>query len=328
MREYCFHPIVITGLFSLFIAPTINAAASNDADVHPNSAMRFAAVDYQQDADSNNDALATLSLTLGDYWWAQINGGKSRSQQQTVASGFDVASVRSGAGVGLAGDHWTGILDFASRRDAPVYTQREWNISLEWSGVRAALALDATNRKSDSSAISHLVGPNGGTVDVPIRDIAKGDGVGLHGHINVTEEFSILAGGMKYHYTTEVKQNGPVVVNGNVGGVINTIINNYLSNRPALAQRLLTRASAISRDELVLDNSFDVGLSYQFPHIGLTAQYINDKPVDSSDTAITVQLSAAILLGNHWTVTPMLGRTSTQQFGNIGFGALSLTYGW
>lgn len=327
MRERCLHRSISFGLITLLIA-SVATAATDGEDVHPNSAMRFASIDYQRDANSNNDELATVSLTLGDYWWVQVNGGKSRSQQQTASSSSVITSMRSGAGVGVAGDHWTAILDFASRRDAPVYIQREWNMSLEWSGVRAALALDASNRKSDNSVVGHLIGPNGGTLDIPLRDIAQGNGVGLHGHFNITEEFSVLAGGMKYHYSSEAKQNGSVVVNGNIGGAINTLVTNYLNNRPALAQRLLTRASAISRDELVLDSSYDLGMSYQLPHVGLTLQYINDKPADSSDNAITTQLSAAILFGQHWTLTPMLGQTKTQQFGNIGFGALSVTYGW
>jgi len=311
------------------LVSALTQAAMEPADNDPpNAAMQFASLDSLNDADHNRDTEAKLSLAIGDTFWTEVSGGRSRSQQQSSTDGNVLQSTLFSAGFGVAGKKWLSSINFGSRQDGSSYKQRDWTASADWSDIRFGVAIDLMNRNTEINSVSHLVGPNGGTLDIPLRETAKGNGFGLRGHVNITEALNLFAGGMKYNYDTSTVQTGTVVVNGNVGGVVNVIVNKFLSNRPLLSQRLLTRASAVSRQEQILDYSYNVGVSYQFTHFSLTVEYLNDKPIDSDDKTKTYQLESVILIGEHWSVTPQLGVSATTQFGNVGFGGLSVQYAW
>ena len=319
----------LSWLLSTLTLPVVtHAAADDDDNASPNSAMQYASLDTMSDSDHNRDSQARVSLGIGDHYWAEFGGGKSRSQQQSSAGGNVLKSTLYSAGFGATGKRWLSSINFSSRQDGSNYKQHDWNASADWSDVRFGVAIDVMNRNTEINSLSRLIGPNGGTLDIPLRESAKGNGFGLRGHFNATEAFSLVAGGMKYNYNISTTQTGTVIVNGNVGGVVNTLVNRFLTNRPLLSQRLLTRASAVSRQEQILDYTYDAGISYQFSHVGLTAEYINDKPIDSDDKTKTYQLNAAVMIGEHWMITPQVGVSSTTQFGNVGFGGISIQYAW
>jgi len=320
-RSQMVAPLVFLGCTLFAVA----AAASDDSS--PNATMRYVAVSAQSDADHNQQSMATLSFTMGDNWWAHIGGGKTRTTQsaQTVQKS---SPMLGSLGFGVAGGNLQFTLDADLRRDGDVYRQRDWSGALDWHSAKLSLALDGMHRNTDIEAVVPVTGPNGGTAYVPLAESVAGNGFGLRGSFNVTERLNAFVGGMKYNYSITTRQNGDVNINGLSGGALNAFINRILANHVRLAQQLLARASAVNRDEAILDHSYNAGLTYQFNSLGLTGQYINDKALDSGDVATTVELSAVVFIGKHWTLTPGIGRTGSEQFGSVNFASLSVNYGW
>lgn len=294
-----FHACVSVAVFSCMLSSLQARAEDSDGTSHV-AGMRYVSVDVQGDNTDNREWLATGSLTAGDYVWLRAGFGKSESLLDTDTIEMNLAS----GGIGIRGEHLQFKIDFTSREDGEAYDQRDWNASLSWRNDTFGIGVDGMVRSTSTETVQIVTLPIIGPRPVLVKQSVDGSGFGLHADVNVSDELNLFAGGMSYDY------------------------DDVDSNRPALARLLNFSGSGITREQAILDRSFFVGFSYGFEYVDLTAQYLKDKTLASGDITDTLLVSAAIILGEHWMLTPALGRSSTEQLGDVTFGAVSLSYGW
>lgn len=319
LRSPSVHYWLVIGCMTL----TLDAAASDNITSNPNAAMRYAALSTQSDSAHNHESTGSLSLTFGDHAWAHLDAGKARAQQGNGALNPSVVNL----GGGLVGQRLGVTLDFGRRKDGSRYDQRDWSSALDWHNDRFGLGIDGMHRKTEVKAVAPVTS-GGVTYGVPIAESLKGSGFGLHARFNPTERLTLSLAGMRYSYDTQTRQSGTIATNGGNSGLLNTIVNNALNNRPLLAQQLLVQTSAVTREAAILQRSWNVGIGYRFERVALAAQYFNDKALDSDDVIDTLKLSAALFLDEHWTVSPAIGRSNSDQVGGVTFGSLSASFGW
>lgn len=306
---------------SLIALGAVAAATASTADAQdaaaPNAGMRFISASAQADAKHNRALQSTLSLPIGERWWVQLGGGQTRSEQ-------DAASHRPAffnGGMGYIGAGWQAALNASHRSDGQVFRQSDGSTTLDWQGDLFNIGLDGSVRDARQQGTISAPDGQGGTATVPVVQTVKGGGLGLHGGVKLGANANLYAGFTRYHYQVVTLQNGPS--NGSGG-----IISGLLGNRTLLARALSTRESAVNRDEAALSRSVQVGATYRFESVALTAEYTGDHVLDTPGTVHTAQLKAAITLSPRWTVAPALGRTRSESYGGVNFGALSANYAW
>lgn len=286
----------------VFLSCALPCAQTQAADDSTSlvAGMRYVSVDVQSDNVDNREWLATASLTAGDHVWLHAGLGRGKSPLDTETLETDVA----GGGFGIRGEHLQLTLNFNSRKDDDRYEQRDWTTSFGWRNDTFGIGIDGMARETSTQTVQTVTLPILGPRSIVLNQSVDGHGFGLHADVNVTEQLNLFAGGMSYSY------------------------DDIASNRPVLARLVNLSGSGITREQAILDRSYNAGLSYRFDLLDLTAEYLNDKTLDSGDIVHTALLSAAIFVGEHWLLTPSVGASSSDRLGDVTFGALSLSYGW
>lgn len=305
----------------LTLAACLRAATAASA-ADPNAAMRYAEFGAQSDANSNRSMLATVALPFGQRPWLQFGGGQTRVKQDAVEHKAGVFS----AGTGYVGDGWLASIVGTHRRDGEAYRQTDWVVVVEWRNENFNIGLDGSHRNARQQGTVATPTPPSGNALVPLEQRVKGSGLGLHGGVMLGENARVYAAAMRYDYRSSARQNGEVSGGGgNSGGIVGGL----LGNSSLLARALSTRASFVSRDEVALARSAQLGASYRIADpLTVAAEYLGDKVLDAPGTVRTVQLKAHVTLAPGWTLTPAAGRTRSQAFGGVNFGALTLTRAW
>lgn len=314
MKTFLHQPVTLLALGALAGAA---APAARADDVAPNAGMRSISAAAQGDALSNRTRQATLTLPLAERAWFSVGGGQNRSEQDAIARR---PKVFSGA-LGYIGTGWRAALGATHRADGPAYRQTDWVGSVDWQGDRFDVGLDGMVRDGRQQATVSAPDGQGGTTRVPVTQTVKGGGLGLRAGVNLGDDTRLYAGYARYHYQVATQQNGASSgSSGPIGGL--------LGNRTLLARALSAPASAVNRDEAALSSSVQLGATYRFDRVALTAEYTGDQVQDAPGTAHSTLLKAAIALGPHWTVAPAVGRTRSEAYGGVNFAALSASYAW
>lgn len=301
--------IIATG----FLMLTLNAAADDTKATSPNAGMRYAAVNIQSDNENNRQFTGALSVTLGDHSWVQVGGGALHIQQQNDALNPSLISL----GAGIAGQQLSASVNASQRKDGDKYSQQDWNGTLDWHNNKVGLGIDGLHRNMDLRSTAPTTNSQGTIANVPTSQTLNGYGVGMHAHINLTEQLIVAVGGMHYNYDSTTHQNAGNAPGGSNTGLFNTILD-----------PLSGKVSGVTREAAVLQHSWNAGIVYRLPKVALSAQYFNDKPIDNSDTLMTTELCAAIFIDEHWVLSPGIGYSTKNQSGGVTFGVLTARYGW
>lgn len=301
-------------LLATAAAATAATAAAEDTAA-PNAAMRFFSVTLQRDAEGNQALPVTLSLPVGQRAYVQLGGGRSRNRQQ----GATHRPAFVTGGLGYIGEGWQASLNAAHRRDGSVYRQSDLSLALDWQGEIVNLGLDGSYRHARQQG--DVAAPDGQGGSVPVLQRVKGGGLGLHGGARLGDRTQLYAALMRYHYHVATQHNG---ASGAPGGAVAGL----LGDRSLLARTLSTRPSAVNRDEAALSRSLQLGASYRFDRVALSAEYIGDRVLDAPGTVHTALVRAALTPSPRWTVPPALGRTRSTTHGGVNFAAVSASVAW
>lgn len=301
----------------LVIATTPRADATTTA---PNANMRYATLSTQRDDEHNQETLGTLSVTVGDHAWVQAGGGRATIEQAAAVGRRP--NILMG-GVGAAGENVQFALNYTDRRDGSAYRQSDWNAAVDWHDAVWGIGFDGAHRNAHLDSTVPTAGSQG-VVYVPVSQSISGNGFGVHAHLDATDELTLFAAGMKYHYTDTVRQGVPAT---STASGLNSLLGNSLT-RPLLAETTLVQSSFVTRDQAVLDRTFGLGATYRFAKVGLTFEYLNDQVLDAPGTVDTLQLKAGINVAPHWLVTPGIGHSQSKQYGGVNYGMLMVGYSW
>ncbi len=291
------------------------------------SAMRYVSLDASGDNGDSSQFSGTGSFTLGKYMWLQSSVGKLTDDTSNGGLG-DLQNF--GVGAGLRGKHVQATFNFSHYKNDANYKQRDISASFEWYNEILTLGLDGFHRKADDAADYAITDtyPILGTTTIATHaeQTLTGDGFGAHTNINFTDRFNISLGGMGYNYDNDVRVTSNVSASSTrtIAEILERRINSIL--QPGIDLR---SSGVVARNVVPLDSTLNVGLNYVFDSLGLSANYIHDKILDSDTTNDSLSLSASIFIGDHWIVAPTVGQTSSNNnTDDITFGGLSLSYNW
>jgi hypothetical protein len=285
------------------------ASAATFADTPPpNDGHRYVSVGGEADNQHDQQVLSTLSLPLGQQAWVQAGGGQSRSGQP--AGGRKPGIVTGG--VGAAGHEMQLTINASRRADGSKYRQTDLGSSLDWRHDGNVVGLDVTHRTSRASGAVTVA--NGQSVPALAR--IAGNGVGVHGTLQATEQVSIYGVVARNHYKSTTQQTDPAAPGG------------LLGLNPVLARALLGGTSVVNRDEAALDHSAMAGASYRWDKVAVSGEYTTSQVYDNGGAMRSVELKADVAVAPGWRVAPGLGRGSSDLGGRATFASLSATYGW
>lgn len=297
---------------TLFSTTSLVHAADDDSYA---SAMRYVSLDVGGDNADSRQYSGTGSFTIGKNVWLQGTLGKLTDSSSNSLG--DLSNY--GAGMGFKTEHLQLKLNFSSYKNDAAYKQRDVTAALDWNEERFSVGLDLFHRNTDNSVDTIKSRRAGGTAAVHIDENFTGNGYGLHSSLALTDNLEIQAGAMKYTYDSSYQlysRTNPLFVD--------FIVNNF----PSLADLFYLNHSGLTRSLALLDNSYNLGLSYQFSWIGLNAQYLRDKALDTGDITNTYTLGALIFVGDHWMLSPSIGQSKSDTAGSVTFGGLSVSYNW
>jgi len=301
-------PAAVTAFLALAASPWIAHAETPP----PNDGMRYVSAGAQADDRGNQQILSTLSLPVGRHAWVQAGGGKSRSD---AAAGGRKPGVAT-AGAGVAGQSLQFTVNTAQRFDGSRYRQSDVGSSLDWKRDGNDIGLDVTRRRSRATGTVAVSNGAGGSTLVPAQARVAGTGVGAHGALQVSERVSVYGAVTRNHYKSSTRQGDA----SSSGGLLGT--------NPLLARTLLGGASVVNRDEVDLDHSAQVGMTYRLDKVAVSAEYTTGAVHDNGGAMRSVDLKAAIDVAPGWRVAPGVGRGNNGQGERATYASVAATYGW
>lgn len=280
------------------------ASTAARAETPPNDGMQYVSVGGQADNKHDQQALAALSVTVGQHAWVQAGVGKSRD---SVAAGGRKPGIAS-VGVGVASQSVQWTANATHRADGGNYRQTDVASSLDWKHDGNVVGVDVTHR--NSRATGNVAS---GSTTTPAQERVAGTGVGLHGTLQASERVSIYGAVLRNHYkgTVTTTQTTP----GTPGGLLGL-------------GSTLGSTSVVNRDEAMLDHSALAGATYRFDKVAVSAEYATGQVHDNGGALRSVELKAAVDVAPGWRLAPGVGRASNAQAGHATFASLSATHGW
>ena len=280
------------------------ASTATRAETPPNDGMRYATVGAQADSQHDQQALAALSLTVGQHAWVQAGVGKSRDGVAAGGRKPGIASV--GVGVASQSVQWTA--NATHRADGDKYRQTDLASSLDWKHDGNVVGLDVTHRSARATG-----NVANGSTTTPAQERVAGTGFGVHGTLQASERVSVYGAVARNHYrgTTTTTQTTP----GTPGGLLGL-------------GSALGSTSVVNRDEAALNRSALVGASYRFDKVAVSAEYATGQVLDNGGTLRSVELKAAVDVAPGWRVAPGIGRADNGQAGHATFASLAVAHGW
>lgn len=260
------------------------------------------------DESDNRQWLGKMVLPLGDFISIQANAGQAKFDGVPGNTGI------VGGALGADGGNIGAALEFTRRKNA-TFELKDWRAVVNWRGAGGGLGIDAALRAADggqSESTTQTNGLLGSTLTTTTTfESADGRGFGLHGHLDVTEQVRLFAGFMRYSYdferTSTTSGSGNALLPSVLGGVA---------------------VSGVTRDQALIDRSYQVGASYRLERHALSAQYLRDRVVQTGEILNTLQLQAEIAVGRQWAVTPLIGRSTSDRSGGVNFGGLGAAFRW
>jgi hypothetical protein len=283
------------------LAAACTHAAEPAPRTAPNADMAYVAASLQRDAGRNQALTGVLSLPMGRRAWAQLGGGRARVTQGPAARRTNAVQ----AGLGYIGDGWRTSIATGQRDSGDALRQSELSGMVEWRAERGSLGVDLARRHQRASG---TVPASAGTAATPVRQRARGMGVGLHGSVSPTSRLALHAAAMSFdnRVTTQHASTG----------------------QPQLLGVLAVNPTVVSSEELALSRSSTVAASYRFDTLTLTGEWLNDRALDSASSLGTTRLKAAMDVAPGWRVVPAVGRARNAEARGVNFGELTLLRAW
>jgi hypothetical protein len=282
-------------VFAAFAPLLVNAADDPGAVVW----SPYIVVSGEADDAHSSQGLIEVGSSIGASGW--IRGGMGRATLANTEGKVETDVFMLGGGASIAAVDLD--IDVTHRADGDAFKQQDWGFAASWQFGRGSIGADVFIRSADAETVTSVRRRRLDPREVRIVESIDGTGYGAHGDFDITPALTAFARWMEYDYDIE-------------------------TNRPILARFSLLNGSGITRSEAFLDRALAAGMTYRFTHASLTGEYMHDEALVANDATDLLQLSLLILIGDHWSLTPMAGVSDNDLQGNTGFGGLSVGFSW
>lgn len=288
-----------TTAFATTLCVAIIAASPRAMSAAEPTWRPYIVVSAEVDDAESSQALLEVGSAIGAGGWIRASAGQATLAETSGTIETNLLKLTGGLSI-KAIDMSAG---FVHRSDGAGFEQQDASVGLGWQGSRAAIGLDVFLREAESETVTSVQRRRRNPREVRITESIDGTGYGLHADFDVTPSLTLFASWMMYDY-------------------------DIATNHPLLARFSLLNGSGITRSEAFLDTSINAGMTRHFQRASLTAQYMHDEALVPDDVTNSLQLSLQIVLGEHWTMTPMIGTSENELLGSAVFGGLALGYNW
>jgi len=303
---------------ALFLLASSGLAAIAQAeDSNYVSGMNYVSLDATGDNADSRDSTLAGSMGFANYFWADANVGKLNDSNDNSLGDMK----HGGLGFGMRNASWTFKLGGSRYKNDAAFLQRDVNATLEWHNDVVTVGIDGMHRRTENSLDAVRDFSRLGLTGVMIHadETITGHGFGAHLNWNVTDALSLSFGGISYSYDSDY-----TLTSSSNPALIRSVLKRF----PTVAETFYLNQSGVTRSLALLDNSVNVGANYQWQSAQLSLQFIQDKALETGDKTNTVQVGASFFLGDHFMLSPMLGRSSTDNAEDVNFGGLSVSYNW
>jgi hypothetical protein len=286
----------VVAISALTLSMSVRAAVEDSAV----AAMRYVSLDVQSDNADATQFSGTGSFTLGKHTWLHGTLGRITDSNSTTLGDLQ----HYGLGAGFRAEHLQVSLDFSHYKNDESYKQRDILASLDWLTERFSMGLDVFRRDTDNSidSVRDFPALNLTNVTLHADEQLTGNGIGLHADFYLTNRLNLSLGGMSYNYDSDYtlsSSSNPL------------LLRRLLAKHPTISKLVYLNNSGVTRSLALLDNSYNLGLSYQFGSMALAAQYLRDQALETDDVTHTAILSATVFVGDRW-MPGALGRPVAQ----------------
>jgi hypothetical protein len=258
----------------------------------------YAALGGEIDDAGFNEMQAEFAVQLGAAGWAQFDLGT------TTAADADVDMTTLGLRTGFS----TGNVDWRAmytyREDGSSYTQHDVLGGFTYIASLGTVGLELFYRSAEYETIASIQRRFRDPLAIRVVQNTKGTGIGAHGEVHVTSEVTLSSGVMLYDYddTSDV--------------------------RASLARFERVSLSGVTRDEAYLQDSINVGLTYEFAVMSISAIYYRDRELDTHFVTDTAELYADVTLTQRWALAAWIGHAMTEDDAETTYGGARVNVVW
>jgi hypothetical protein len=260
----------------------------------------YAALSGEVDDADFKELRGALAVPFGETAWAQLDLGTTTASQADDDVNITTVGVRTGFSTGKVDWH----LMYTYREDGSAYTQHDVFGGFNYIAKHGTLGLDLFYRSAESESITSIQRRFRDPRAIRIVETTEGTGIGAHGDLNVTKHLTLSSGVMFYDYDNS-------------------------SNVPSTVARLRrVSLSGVTRDEAYLQDSINVGVTYEFAVMSLGVAYYRDRQVESNAATDTAELYADVTLSDHWSLEAWIGSAMSEDDMDTTYGGARISVVW
>lgn len=283
---------VSTGL--LLLASNGVALGSDEAGT-----PSYAAFSVDADQEDSRHVEGLLHFTLG-RGSAELRVGQVTTESD--GSGLDAATAA------LAASYEMGPVNlsasYAYREDSDSLEQHDFAGDIAYLGSAGSIGLDLFLRSAEYETAASIERRRRDPLAISITESSEGRGIGLHGDLRASQWLVLFASAMTYDY-----------------------------DEPADLTAGITRwervsVSGITRDDIWLQDTVNVGATYEFARFKITADLTRDTTLYAQERILTGSFLASVPLSERWIVSPWLGYSDAELSGTTAFGGIEISVSW
>lgn len=260
----------------------------------------YAALSTEVDDDSFREVQAEFAVPFGQTGWVRLDLGTSTASSAEDDVNMTTLALRTG----FSTDDFDWRAMYTYREDDASYTQHDLFGGLTYFASHGAVGLDLFYRSAEYESIASVQRRFRDPLAIRIVETTQGTGVGAHGDLFVTRQVTLSSGMMFYEYDDS-------------------------SNVPAgLARFERVNLSGATRDQAYLKDSLNLGVTYEFAVVSLSAVYYRDREIDSNFVTDSAELYADLLLTERWALAAWIGHAMTEDDAEITYGGARISVVW
>lgn len=263
------------------------------------STTGYAAFSVDVDQEDSRYVDGLLGFTL-DSGWAELRVGRLTAESDgseldattaALAAGYKVGPVDLGA-------------SYAYREDSDSLEQHDFTGDITYLGSTGSIGLDLFLRSAEYETGASIERRRRDPSAITITESIEGRGIGLHGDLYVSQRLVLFAFTMAYDYDES-------------------------SDLPAGTTRWeRISVSGITRDDIWLQDTVNIGATYEFAPLKITADLTRDTTLYTDERILTGSLLASIPLSERWIVSPWIGYSDAELSGTTASGGVEVSVNW
>jgi hypothetical protein len=252
------------------------------------------------DADEDSRYVDGLLGLMFGGTWGEVRLGRLASE----AADVDLDATTAAFALGHDGEVIAISAAYTYREDSDSLEQQDLKGRMTYRVAASSFGLDVFYRTAEYETTASIERRVRDPIAIRATESVQGVGFGVHADWRVTPAVTVFGAAMAYDYDES-------------------------TDLPAgLTRWERVRVSGVTRDELWLENSARLGLTYELAVLSFTAELTQDTTLYTDETIRTALLQTRVPGGERWSVVPWLGYSEAEYTGGSPFGGVEIGVSW